>query len=84
MRNSMTKLESLYTEWAKSVRLFAKPKNQQVMMTMSFYSGVMTMFRLVNDIAFEMDQDTAIKALDDFDIEIKQKMNFIMEELHLL
>lgn len=77
----MTKLEKHFDEWAKSVNLFTKPELQQVMMKMSFYSGVLVMFGLMGDISYELDEDTAIKSLDDIDEELQEKMKFILEEI---
>jgi len=80
----MTRLESHFDSWAKSVQLFSKGNNQQVMMKMAFYSGVLSMFTMMGDVSYELDEDKAIKSLDDLDEEIKEKMKFIIEEMNNL
>ena len=77
----MTKLEENYSTWADSVNLFEKGKNQQVLMTMAFYSGVLVMFTLLENLSKEKNEDKAVQFLDDIHDELKEKLAFIVEQI---
>lgn len=77
----MTKLETMYKEWADSVDLFKKSENQQVMMTMAFYSGVLVMFSLIEKVSEEEDEENAVHFLDATHAELKEKIQFITEQM---